>query len=124
GVQTCALPISAAEVAVVSSARTAIGTTATSKAIAAEMPNTRRRLMSAFRNSIAAGKNATSVVFPPGRQSAAPLDVASVGAPGRPQKRADLTNWDASPCAVHTGPGAWWRSHFRANRTEMAALAL
>jgi len=64
--QTVSAATPAAEVAVVSSARTAIGANAASKAIAAAMPNTRRRLMSAFRNSIAAGKDATSVVFPPG----------------------------------------------------------
>src|SRR5438874_952789 len=86
--QTVSAATPAAEVAVVSSARTAIGTNAASRAIAAEMPNTRRRLMSAFRNSVAAGKDATSVVIPQARPSAAPLDGASVGALGGRQKRA------------------------------------
>src|SRR2546427_970970 len=93
--QTVSAATPAAEVAVVSSARTAIGTRAASNAIAAAMPNTCRRLMSAFRTSIAADKDATSVVFPPGRRAAAPLDGHSVGAPGRSQKRVDLTNWGA-----------------------------
>src|SRR5438132_3034013 len=93
--QTVSAATPAAEVAVVSSARTAIGTNAASKAIAAAMPNTRRRLMRAFRNSIAAGKDATSVVFPPALRAAAPLDGLSVGAPGGSQKQADLTNWMA-----------------------------
>src|ERR1700674_2221568 len=64
--QTVSAATPAAEVAVVSSARTAIGTSAASAAIAAAMPNTYRRLMSAFRNSLAAGKDATSVVIPQG----------------------------------------------------------
>ena len=64
--QTVSAATPAAEVAVVSSARTAIGTTAASRAIAAEMPNTYRRLVSAFRNSLTAGKYATSVVIPQG----------------------------------------------------------
>src|SRR5256714_4272618 len=64
--QTVSAATPAAEVAVVSSARAAIGTTAASRAIPADTPNTYRRLMSAFRNSVAAGKDATSVVFPPG----------------------------------------------------------
>src|SRR5438874_13499292 len=64
--QTVSAATPAAEVAVVSSARTAIGTTAASRAIAAEMLNTNRLLMSAFRNSLTAGNYATSVVVPQG----------------------------------------------------------
>src|SRR5256885_2984863 len=116
--QTVSAATPAADVAVVSSASTAIGTTAASKAIAAELPNTYRRLIRAFRNSIAAGKDATSVVLTPGRRAAAPLDGPSVGATGQSQKRADSTNWAASLRGFRTNVHALWRSRFRVKRTE------
>ncbi len=91
----------AACVAVVSSARAAIGISAASKATVADMASTRRRRMSDFHDSTGSGKYVTSRVLPGANGRSA--DGLSLGAVPGGQKRVASTNWRPRPRAVRTG---------------------
>src|SRR5919108_3733637 len=90
--QTVSAATPAACVAVVSSASTAIGTSAASRATAPEIPITRRRRANAVRKSLANGNDVTSVFLPGAATSQCRLVRLSLRSVGGGQKRVDSTN--------------------------------